>query len=46
MWYPKDKDLKWKEMVAKGKYEFMDNEPEFNLDVVEHNRKNVNAFWR
>lgn len=44
--YPKDKDLKWKEMVAKGKYEFMDNEPEFNLDVVEHNRKNVNAFWR
>ena len=51
--YPKDKDLQWREMISKGKYEVMNEEPEFNLDVVEHNSKNVNAnkiikhkFWR
>ena len=51
--YPKDKDLQWKEMIAQGKYELMNGEPEFNLDIVEYNSKNVNSakvinhkFWR
>ena len=39
--YPKDKDLQWKEMVSQGKYEFINGEPKFNLDVVEYNSKNV-----
>ena len=39
--YPKDKDLKWKEMISKGKYDFINEQPKFNLDVVEHNIKNV-----
>ena len=44
--YPKDKDLQWKEMVSQGKYEFMSDEPKFNLDVIEYNSKNVKSFWR
>ena len=44
--YPKHIDLQWKEMVAKGKYEFINEEPKFNTDVVEHNSRNVNSFLR
>jgi hypothetical protein len=44
--YPKDKDLQWKEMKGKGKYEVMGKEPEFHLDVVEYNSKNVNQIRR
>jgi|TARA_B100001964_G_scaffold242753_1_gene318513 hypothetical protein len=51
--YPKDVDLKWKEMIGKGKYELTNKKPEFNLDVIEHNMKNANYkktiehnFWR
>jgi len=51
--YPKDKDLQWKEMIAQGKYELINRMPEFNLDIVDYNSKNVNSvkvvnhkFWR
>jgi hypothetical protein len=40
--YPKGVDLEWKEMVGQGKYEILKEEPEFNLDVVEYNIRNVN----
>lgn len=40
--YPKDKDLQWKEMIGKGKYKLINEEPKFNLDIVEYNSKNVN----
>ena len=41
--YPKDKDLKWKQMVARKKYEDLDGIPNWDLSVVEYNKKNVNA---
>jgi len=41
--YPKEDDLKWKSMVARKQYEFMEGKPEWHLDVVEYNKKNVNA---
>ena len=40
--YPKDVDLEWKEMVGKGKYQILEGEPKFDLDVVEYNIRNVN----
>tara|TARA_Y100001963_G_scaffold41953_1_gene58796 strand:- start:504 stop:1310 length:807 start_codon:yes stop_codon:yes gene_type:complete len=42
--YPKDIDLKWKQMVGKGKYEFLKKMPKFNLDVIEYNKKNTERF--
>ena len=43
--YPKESngDLKWKQMVGRKKYEFLQGMPKWNLQVVEHNEKNVNA---
>lgn len=41
--YPKEGDLKWKELVSKGKTQPLDSIPAWNLQVVEHNKKNVNA---
>ena len=41
--YPKEKDLKWKHMVARKKYEYLDGIPNWDLTVVEYNKKNVNA---
>ena len=43
--YPKENNgaLQWKEMVARKKYEPLDGMPEWNLQHVEHNKKNVNA---
>jgi hypothetical protein len=41
--YPKEEDLKWKELVSKGKTEPLDGMPPWNLQIVEHNKKNVNA---
>jgi hypothetical protein len=43
--YPKEVngDLRWKEMVARKKYEFLDGIPNWDLQTVEHNKRNVNA---
>lgn len=41
--YPKEGDLQWKELVSKGKTQPLDSIPAWNLQVVEHNKKNVNA---
>jgi len=41
--YPKEVDLLWKEQVAKGKYEILEEKPKMDLSVVEVNVKNVNA---
>lgn len=41
--YPKANALQWKEQIAKGKYVLLDKMPEFCLDVVKVNAKNVNA---
>ena len=43
--YPKEDNgaLQWKEMVARKKYQLLPEMPEWNLHVVEHNEKNVNA---
>ncbi len=41
--YPKHKDLQWKEMTDRGKYDTLDAMPEFKLDVVNLNSKNVNS---
>lgn len=41
--YPKEKDLLWKEQIAKGKYILLKDKPEMDLSVVEVNEKNVNA---
>ena len=40
--YPKEKDLLWKEQVAKGKYDILKEKPKMDLSVVEVNEKNVN----
>tara|TARA_Y100000592_G_scaffold92353_1_gene153948 strand:+ start:26243 stop:27298 length:1056 start_codon:yes stop_codon:yes gene_type:complete len=40
--YPKEKDLKWRQMVARGTYEFLDGIPKWDLTVVDYNKKNVN----
>lgn len=39
--YPKDIDLQWKQQIDKGKYEYIER-PDFALDVVNVNSKNVN----
>lgn len=46
--YPKESngDLQWKQMVARKKYEIMSDIPKWNLKVVEHNKRNVNAHKR
>ena len=41
--YPKEEDLKWKELVEKNKSVMLDSMPEWDLSVVEYNEKNVNA---
>jgi len=43
--YPKESngDLRWKEMIGRKKYEFLDGIPNWDLQTVEHNKKNVNA---
>lgn len=41
--YPKDDQLKWKHMVARKRYEYLDEIPKWDLSVVEYNKKNVNA---
>lgn len=43
--YPKESngDLQWKQMVGRKKYEVIPSMPKWNLKVVEHNIKNVNA---
>lgn len=43
--YPKEDNgaLQWKQMVGRKKYETLPCMPEWNLQVVEHNKKNVNA---
>lgn len=41
--YPKQEDLKWKELVSKGKSEPLDGMPPWDLSVVEYNERNVNA---
>lgn len=43
--YPKENNgaLQWKQMVGRKRYETLPSMPEWNLQVVEHNRKNVNA---
>jgi hypothetical protein len=43
--YPKEDNgaLQWKIMVARKKYELLPGMPDWNLQVVEHNKKNVNA---
>jgi len=43
--YPKEMngDLRWKEMIARKKYDFLDGIPNWDLQTVEHNKKNVNA---
>lgn len=41
--YPKEEDLKWKELVSKGKSVMLDGIPNWDLSVVEYNKKNVNA---
>lgn len=41
--YPKEKDLQWKEMVARNEYKLLEEIPKWDLSVVEYNTKNVNA---
>ena len=43
--YPKEDNgaLQWKIMVARKRYELLPGMPDWNLQVVEHNKKNVNA---
>ncbi len=41
--YPKEDDLKWKELVSKGKSVMLDGIPDWDLSVVEYNKRNVNA---
>jgi len=38
--YPKEKDLEWKQLVAKGKYKNLEKRPFFDGNVVENNKKN------
>ena len=40
--YPKEEDLKWKELVSKGTSVLLEGIPDWNLSVVEYNKKNVN----
>lgn len=40
--YPKSDSLQWKEQIARGKYIKLDKMPQFALDVVRLNYKNVN----
>jgi len=42
--YPKKDDLVWREQIEKGKWIVLDNMPEFHLDVVDVNEKNVHAY--
>lgn len=42
--YPKEKDLEWKEMTGKGKYELLKAKPDFDLSVVDVNKQNVNRI--
>jgi hypothetical protein len=42
--HPKENDLEWKEMVGKGKYELLSAKPNFDLSVVDVNKKNVNRI--
>jgi len=35
--------LRWKEMVGRKKYDFLDDMPDWDLQAVEYNKKNVNA---
>jgi hypothetical protein len=46
--YPKESNgaLQWKQMVGRKKYEIMPSIPEWDLKVVEHNTRNVNAHRR
>jgi hypothetical protein len=46
--YPKEVngDLRWKEMVGRNNYEFLDDIPAWDLYAVEYNEKNVNAHKR
>ncbi len=44
--YPKDDSLQWRTMVARKKYEILEGIPAWDLQVVEHNTKNVNAHKR
>ena len=41
--YPKEEDLKWKELISKGKTQPLEGIPPWNLQIVEHNKKNVTA---
>jgi hypothetical protein len=41
--YPKHSDLQWKQQGKDGKYTLLASMPEFKLDVVNVNAKNVNA---
>jgi hypothetical protein len=41
--YPKQKDLQWKKQTDKG-YELLDKAPDFDLSVVNVNKKNVNSY--
>ena len=41
--YPKEGSLKWRQMVARKKYEDLEGIPKWDLSVVEYNKKNVNA---
>jgi len=41
--YPKKEDLKWKELVGRKKSVVLEGMPDWDLSVVEHNKKNVNA---
>jgi len=41
--YPKENSLKWRQMVARKKYEDLGGIPSWDLSVVEYNKKNVNA---
>jgi len=43
--YPKESDLQWKKQVVKGKYGFIEA-PEFALDIVNVNKKNVESNQR
>lgn len=44
--YPKDDSLQWRSMIARKKYELLDGIPAWDLQVVEHNNRNVNAHKR
>ena len=43
--YPKEDNgaLQWKEMVGRKNYQYLPGMPAWDLHVVEHNKKNVNA---